>query len=55
MLKLYKPKVWEYSRLNMEYNVLSKRRLIALVDEGHVRGWDDPRLLTVQVHLVLFQ
>jgi glutaminyl-tRNA synthetase len=39
--------VWEYSRLAIEYNVLSKRKLIALVDEGHVRGWDDPRLLSI--------
>jgi glutaminyl-tRNA synthetase len=46
-LDLYKPKVWEYSRLNVTHNVLSKRRLKALVDGGHVRGWDDPRLLTI--------
>lgn len=46
-LDLYKPKVWEYSRLNITNNVLSKRRLRALVEEGHVRGWDDPRLLTI--------
>jgi glutaminyl-tRNA synthetase len=47
VLKIYKPKVWEYSRLSMEYNVLSKRKLITLVDEKIVRGWDDPRLLTI--------
>lgn len=46
-LDLYKPKVWEYSRLNVDHNVLSKRRLLRLVNEGHVRGWDDPRLLTI--------
>lgn len=46
-LDLYKPKVWEYSRLNVDNNVLSKRRLIRLVNEKHVRGWDDPRLLTI--------
>jgi len=46
-LNLYKPKVWEYSRLNIEYNQLSKRRLLRLVKEKHVRGWDDPRLLTL--------
>jgi len=47
ILDLYKPRVWEYSRLNLEYNVLSKRRLLRLVNEGWVRGWDDPRLLTI--------
>ena len=47
VLGLYKPKVWEYSRLNVEYNVMSKRRLLRLVEEGHVTGWDDPRLLTL--------
>ena len=47
VLDLYKPKVWEYSRLNVEYNVMSKRRLLRLVEEGLVRGWDDPRLLTL--------
>jgi glutaminyl-tRNA synthetase len=46
-LDLYKPKVWEYSRLNLDYNVLSKRRLLRLVEEKWVRGWDDPRLLTL--------
>lgn len=46
-LDLYKPKVWEYSRLNVAGNVMSKRKLKALVEEGHVRGWDDPRLLTI--------
>lgn len=46
-LGLYKPKVWEYSRLNITHNVLSKRRLRSLVMDGHVRGWDDPRLLTI--------
>jgi glutaminyl-tRNA synthetase len=46
-LDLYKPKVWEYSRLNISNNVLSKRRLRSLVTDGHVRGWDDPRLLTI--------
>jgi len=46
-LDLYKPKVWEYSRLNLEHNVLSKRRLLRLVNEKHVSGWDDPRLLSL--------
>lgn len=47
VLDLYKPRVWEYSRLNMEYNVMSKRRLLTLVVDNHVTGWDDPRLLTL--------
>jgi len=46
-LDLYKPNVWEYSRLNIEHNVLSKRRLLKLVQGNHVRGWDDPRMLTI--------
>ena len=47
VLDLYKPLVWEYSRLNITHNVLSKRKLNKLVMEGHVHGWDDPRLLTL--------
>ena len=46
-LNLYRPYVWEYSRLNLSYNVLSKRKLIKLVEGGYVDGWDDPRLLTI--------
>ena len=37
----------EFARLNLTYVVLSKRRLIQLVDEGHVEGWDDPRMPTL--------
>ena len=47
VLGLYKPRVWEYSRLNVEHSVMSKRRLLRLVEDGHVSGWDDPRLLTL--------
>ena len=47
MLGLYKPLVWEYARLNITNNLLSKRRLARLVADGHVSGWDDPRLLTL--------
>lgn len=43
----YKPKVWEYSRLNITYNVLSKRLLRKLVEDNYVRGWNDPRQLTL--------
>ena len=46
-LDLYQPYVWEYSRLNICHNVLSKRKLNQLVTDGHVDGWDDPRLLTL--------
>jgi len=47
-LHLYKPLVWEYSRLNLTHSVLSKRKLIKLVSGGFVRGWDDPRLPTIR-------
>ena len=47
VLGLYKPVEFEYSRLTITYNVLSKRKLKALVMGGHVRGWDDPRLYTL--------
>ena len=46
LLGLWKPFVWEYSRLNIEGNVLSKRKIKDLVDKNIVSGWDDPRLLT---------
>ena len=39
--------VWEYSRLNINHNVMSKRKLNRLVTENYVKGWDDPRLLTL--------
>lgn len=46
-LEIFKPNVWEYGRLNIKSNVLSKRKLRQLVVEQHVKGWDDPRLLTI--------
>jgi len=44
---IYHPQQIEFARLNVSYLVLSKRRQLQLVNEGYVRGWDDPRLLTV--------
>jgi glutaminyl-tRNA synthetase len=42
-----RPRQYEFARLNLSYTVLSKRKLIELVSEGHVAGWDDPRLPTL--------
>ncbi|KAH8264319.1 hypothetical protein KR038_006393 [Drosophila bunnanda] len=47
-LKLRKPYIWEYSRLNMTNTVLSKRKLTWFVESGLVDGWDDPRFPTVR-------
>lgn len=41
------PRQYEFARLNMTYMVLSKRRLTQLVEDGHVSGWDDPRMPTL--------
>jgi len=41
------PKQHEFGRLNLTYVITSKRKLKALVDEGHVQGWDDPRMPTL--------
>ncbi|MDW8327112.1 MAG: glutamine--tRNA ligase/YqeY domain fusion protein [Anaerolineales bacterium] len=47
-LEIYAPRQIEFARLNLSYTVLSKRKLLQLVKEGHVRGWDDPRLPTLR-------
>ncbi len=41
------PQQIEFARLNINYTVMSKRKLLQLVEEGHVQGWDDPRMLTL--------
>ena len=42
-----RPRQYEFSRLNLEYTLMSKRKLNALVAENHVTGWDDPRMPTI--------
>ena len=46
-LDIYHPQQIEFARLNLTYTVLSKRRLIQLVEGGYVNGWDDPRMPTL--------
>jgi len=46
-LGMYRPQQIEFARLNLTYTVLSKRKLLELVRDGHVAGWDDPRLPTL--------
>lgn len=47
-LRLRKPHIWDYSRLNFVYTLLSKRKLNWFVNKGKVTGWDDPRFPTVR-------
>ena len=42
-----RPHQYEFARLNLNYTVMSKRKLLRLVEEGHVRGWDDPRMPSI--------
>ena len=46
-LEIYHPRQIEFGRLNLNYTVMSKRKLLTLVKDGHVRGWDDPRMPTL--------
>ncbi len=46
-LGIHHPRQIEFARLNLTYTVMSKRKLLRLVEERHVRGWDDPRLPTL--------
>src|SRR6185436_3529127 len=46
-LEIFHPRQIEFARLNLSYTVMSKRKLRQLVQEGHVRGWDDPRMPTL--------
>lgn len=47
-LHVYRPAQREYGRLNITGTILSKRKIAKLVTDGHVRGWDDPRLYTLE-------
>jgi glutaminyl-tRNA synthetase len=47
-LGIHHPQQIEFARLNLNYTVMSKRKMLRLVEDGHVSGWDDPRMPTLQ-------
>jgi glutaminyl-tRNA synthetase len=47
-LRIHHPQQIEFARLNLTFTVMSKRKLLQLVQEKHVSGWDDPRMLTIR-------
>ena len=47
-LEIHHPQQIEFARLNLTYTVMSKRKMLRLVDEKHVSGWDDPRMPTIK-------
>jgi glutaminyl-tRNA synthetase len=46
-LEIFPSKQYEFARLNLTYTIMSKRKLLQLVNENHVNGWDDPRMPTI--------
>lgn len=46
-LEIFPSKQYEFARLNLTYTIMSKRKLLQLVNENHVSGWDDPRMPTI--------
>ena len=46
-LEIFPSKQYEFARLNLSYTIMSKRKLLQLVNENHVNGWDDPRMPTI--------
>ncbi len=49
-LEIFPSKQYEFARLNLTYTVMSKRKLLQLVNEGYVSGWDDPRMPTLSAY-----
>ena len=47
-LQIYHPQQIEFARLNLSHTIMSKRKLLELVEQGHVSGWDDPRMPTLR-------